>query len=161
DLSPFLFPDIRAPLTLEQEEQLLGALSSMHARFWDSPALDLRWLARPKNAIGLLDPRSGATEAAIADLPLDFGRALLRGWAAAVRNLPPAIVAALSRPAEEVARDWADLPRTLLHGDVKVANFALVGDGKVAAFDWAMMGAGPVSLDVGWYLAVNASRLAR
>ena len=48
-----------------------------------------------------------------------------------------------------------------MHGDVKVANFALVSDGGVAAFDWAMLGAGPCTIDLGWYLAVNASRLAR
>jgi hypothetical protein len=40
-----------------------------------------------------------------------------------------------------------------------VANFALLADGRVAAFDWAMVGTGPCAIDVGWYLAVNASRL--
>jgi hypothetical protein len=40
-----------------------------------------------------------------------------------------------------------------------VANFALLADGTVAAFDWAVAGAGPCTIDVGLYLAVNASRL--
>ena len=30
---------------------------------------------------------------------------------------------------------------------------------RVAAFDWAIAGAGPCTIDVGWYLAVNATRL--
>jgi len=46
-----------------------------------------------------------------------------------------------------------------VHGDAKVANFAIAPDGRVAAFDWAVVGAGPCTIDVGWYLAVNASRL--
>ena len=42
---------------------------------------------------------------------------------------------------------------------MKVANCALLGNGRVTAFDWAMVGTGPCTIDVGWYLAVNASRL--
>ena len=53
------------------------------------------------------------------------------------------------------------MPRTLIHGDVKVANFAFLPDARVAAFDWAMMGNAPASYDLGWYVAVNASRLTR
>jgi aminoglycoside phosphotransferase (APT) family kinase protein len=61
---------------------------------------------------------------------------------------------------ELVGRCAAGLPRTLLHGDAKVANFALLPTG-VAALDWSWVGAGPCTLDLGWYLAVNAGRLAR
>jgi aminoglycoside phosphotransferase (APT) family kinase protein len=49
----------------------------------------------------------------------------------------------------------------LVHGDVKVANFALIPGRGVTAFDWALIGSGPSTTDLGWYLAVNASRLAR
>jgi len=30
---------------------------------------------------------------------------------------------------------------------------------RIAAFDWAMVGACPVALDLGWHFAVNATRL--
>ena len=135
DLSPFLLPDVRTPLSEDEEELLLAALAGLHARFWSSPALDLPWLARAEQYAGLLD--------------------------AAVRHLPTAIAAGMTRPATEVARGWSALPRTLLHGDVKVANFAIMPSRTVAAFDWAMVGSGPATIDVGWYLGVNASRLAR
>jgi hypothetical protein len=161
DLTPFLLPDVRAPLSEEQEEQLVSALAGLHARFWSATALGLPWLARAHDYVGLLDLRSTERDGAVADLPAHLGAPVLQGWAIARRRLPGSITAALARPAVEAARDWADLPRTLLHGDTKVANFALLPDRKVAAFDWAMLGAGPVTLDVGWYLAVNASRLAR
>ena len=67
----------------------------------------------------------------------------------------------LGRPASVLAADCAGLPWTLLHGDAKVANFALLPGRRVAAFDWQLLGIGPATLDLGWYLAVNAGRLAR
>jgi aminoglycoside phosphotransferase (APT) family kinase protein len=60
-----------------------------------------------------------------------------------------------------LAAACAGLPATLLHGDAKVANFAILPSGRVAAFDWQLLGTGPATLDIGWYLAVNASRLTR
>jgi hypothetical protein len=161
DLSPFLLPDVRAPLSEEQEERLLTALAATHARFWSSAGLDLPWLARAEHYAGLLDSPSAAAGDAVAGLPAGLRQRVQLGWASARTHLPTSIAPALARPAVEAVRAWAGLPRTLLHGDVKVANFALMAAHKVAAFDWAMLGAGPVTVDVGWYLAVNASRLAR
>ena len=161
DLSPFLLPDARAPLREDQEEQLLAALAALHARFWFSPALELPWLARAEHYAALLDAHSAPSGDAATELPSPLRERVERGWATARRRLPVSVAAALARPAAEVAGSWASLPRTLLHGDVKVANFALVPEHSVAAFDWAMIGTGPAALDVGWYLAVNASRLAR
>jgi hypothetical protein len=161
DLSAHLFPDVRAPLGDEQEERLLGALATLHARFWGSPALELPWLARPEQFAGVLDARCAADPDARAALPDALRASVADGWAAAVKRLPPRVARVVTAPAAEVAWLWDDLPRTLLHGDAKVANFALLPDRRVAAFDWALLGAGPATIDVGWYLAVNATRLAR
>jgi hypothetical protein len=161
DLSAFLFPDVRAPLRKEEEERLLGALAGMHARFWNAPVLDLPWLARAKSYAGMLDAESAASHDALAALPAGLRERVQQGWAVALRHLPASVTATLARPAADTTRDWAGLPRTLLHGDVKVANFALRPNHGVAAFDWALVGSGPVTVDLGWYVAVNASRLAR
>jgi hypothetical protein len=160
DLSPFLLPDVRAPLSEDQEERLLVALAELHAQFWSSPALDLPWLARAQHYAGFLDSPSASSDSLIG-LPVALRERVRLGWAAASRHVPASIAAALARPAADVARDWITLPRTLLHGDVKVANFAIMPSRQVAAFDWAMLGTGPATVDVGWYLGVNASRLAR
>ena len=61
---------------------------------------------------------------------------------------------------QELAREWAELPHTLVHGDAKVANFAILPDRRVAAFDWSLVRWAPPSIDLGWYVAVNGSRLA-
>ena len=38
---------------------------------------------------------------------------------------------------------------------------AFLPEGKIAMFDWAAAGQGPCGIDLGWYIAVNATRLAR
>jgi len=165
DLSPFLFPDVRQPLTDDQEERLLGAIAALHATFWTEPSstsvpLDLPLLARPEHHVGLLDACCAADAEAAATLPSSLRDSVQRGWTAALERLPARLFALMTTPANEMAPFWEGLPRTLVHGDVKVANFALMPDGRVAAFDWALVSAGPASIDIGWYLAVNASRLA-
>jgi len=157
DLSDHLLPDVRAPLSAEQETTLLGTLARMHARFWDrAPAC--AWLTRLEDYCDLLPPSYDC-----ALLPPALREHVTGGWAAAMARVPADVAETLTRPGCEWAHEWDDLPKTMLHGDVKVANFAIVrndrGDDKVAAFDWAMCGAGPCSVDLGWYLAVNASRL--
>jgi aminoglycoside phosphotransferase (APT) family kinase protein len=78
----------------------------------------------------------------------------------AFRHLPAAQASVLRQPAETLAARARDLPHTLVHGDCKVANFAFLPDGRVTAFDWALAARAPVTLELGWYLAVNASRVS-
>ena len=161
DVTAELLPDARAPLSEYQEDALLGSLARLHALFWDPSAPAFSWLMRPAQYCDILAPSLLSDRAAVAVLSSTLRESVPHGWELALARLPPAIVPALTRPGVEWEHVWADIPRTLLHGDVKVANFALFGDGGVAAFDWALVGTGPCTIDVGWYLAVNASRLTR
>ncbi len=158
DLADDLLPDARTPLAYAQEGALLDALATLHARHWESPALDLPWLARPGQLLGMLGPRA-AVEVASRQGPHPFFEKVAEGWTAALERLPDRIAALLTQAPEELSARYADLPRTLVHGDCKVANFAPLPDGRVAAFDWSCLAAGSPGLEVGWYLAVNASRL--
>jgi hypothetical protein len=158
DLSSDLLPDVREPLSEPQESALLGALARLHARFWGrAPAID--WLVRPAQYCEVLAPCVAADPRAVAVLSSSLRDTVPRGWASALGRLPAAAARHLTCSGLEWERLWADLPRTVVHGDAKVANFALLADGRVAAFDWAMAGTGPCGIDLGWYLAVNASRL--
>jgi hypothetical protein len=161
DLSEHLAPDVREPIHVEQEEGLLGALATLHARFWDSPALDLPWLARAQHFAGLLDAPSAVNGDALAVLPSALRANVERGWAIALRKVPHRIAAALMTPAAEIAERWAGLPMTVVHGDSKVANCAFLPGRRVALFDWALLGAAPPTIDLGWYVAINATRLTR
>lgn len=160
DLTVHLFPDVREPLRDEQQERLLLSLATLHARFWSSPMLGLSLLARPQHYAGMLDARCAADPGAGGALPDALRESVTRGWRIALQRLPPEVTRVLAAPAADLAELWDVLPWTLLHGDAKVANFALLPDQRVAAFDWALLGAGPATIDIGWYLAVNATRLS-
>ncbi len=160
DLSDHLLPDIDEPIAVADEDALLSALAALHARYWESDVLRLPWLAAPAVRFALLGPMA-STEEARRPSPDAFFDDVRRGWEMAFSRLPPHVKDLLSRPASVLAADCAGLPWTLLHGDAKVANFALLPGRRVAAFDWQLLGVGPATLDLGWYLAVNAGRLAR
>lgn len=157
DVGDGLLPDVREPLTTAQETSLLSALARLHAHYWDAGLSPIEWLVRPAQWCDLLAPVPDGDQAR-APLPPVLRDAVPHGWSVALDRLPAAVAADLTRPGSEWQHLWRDLPHTLVHGDAKVANFALVGD-EVAAFDWALAGAAPCTIDVGWYLAVNASRL--
>lgn len=113
--------------------------------------------ARSDQLLGLLN---AATLESLAERGFPHpvvGRAYA-GWRVAFERLPERAAALLREAPESLAERGARLPRTLTHGDSKVANFALMPDGRVAAFDWAVVGAGPVANELGWHLAV-ATRL--
>lgn len=160
DLTPHLFPDVREPLAVPAEDALLGALAAMHARFWESPALELPWLTAPRIYGSVLGPGAGADEAR-REAPHPMFVRVEAGWRHALAHVPAPVAGLLARPDEAYADAIRGLPRTLVHGDVKVANFAILPDGRVTAFDWQLVGAAPASVDLGWYLAINASRLVR
>jgi hypothetical protein len=158
DLSDHLFPDVREPVDAPREDALLAALARLHARFWETEALRCNpGLLRPAAYHRLLGP--GAAER-LPYPPPALQERMRRGWEVALNRLPPHAAEALRTDAV-LAEACQGLPHTLLHGDPKVANLVVLGDGRVSAFDWAMIGAGPATIELGWYLAVNASRLAR
>jgi len=161
DVGPHLFPDVREPIALGHEDDLLAALARLHARFWRSPALSISWLARASSTSELIVPAVLDDAAALALMPPPLRERLRVGWDAALSRVSARAAGVLRLPAKVFHQAWADLPQTLVHGDVKVANFAPIPKRGVAAFDWALVGAGPSTTDLGWYLGVNASRLAR
>jgi phosphotransferase family enzyme len=159
DLTPYLLPDVREPLIERQEQLIVRALTRLHAMYWDSPILELPWLTQSVSYWSLLGPERMGQEITSQVLPPKLFETFVHGWQAAFRLLPAGVVKALSVEEQEAVYRWSHLRSTLLHGDVKVANFALRSNGEISAFDWALVGRGPVSVDLGWYIAVNATRL--
>jgi hypothetical protein len=159
DLTSALLPDVRAPLSRGDEDLLLRSLARLHALFWARPR-PASWLASSGTYCSLLSAgRPGGPDVEHL-LPASLHSTILTGWREVFRRVPPGVAHLLRRPVHELEREWTDLPHTIVHGDAKVANFAILPEGRVAAFDWALVGWAPPSIDVGWYLAVNASRLA-
>lgn len=160
DLSAILLPDDATPMTSSQEDALLRSLAALHARYWESEALSLAWLAPLAARFHILHPTSGREEMARPDVAPVFAL-VHRGWELALRNVPARLAELLQQPAEVTASQYVHLPQTLLHGDTKIANFGFGANGEIAAFDWATMGRGPSTVDLGYCLAINAARFAR
>jgi hypothetical protein len=161
DLGAHVFSDVREPIPRSHEDELLTALARLHARFWRSPALSIPWLGRASLTSEMVCPTVLDDATALALMPPALRERLRLGWDAALTRLSARAADVLRCPAQTVQEAWDDLPHALVHGDVKVANFAPIPGRGVAAFDWALIGAGPSTTDLGWYLGVNASRLAQ
>ena len=151
DLSDALLPDVDEPISEAQEDALLAAQACLHARYWGAPELRLPWLTPPAARFAVIGPRAAGEEAArpASARYAPFFEMMQRGWEAALRRLRPEEAELVSLPPERLAARCADLPWTLLHGDTKVGNLAWCADGRVAAFDWEIVGVGPPTLDLG------------
>jgi hypothetical protein len=156
DLGAYLQPAERR-LSPEREDAFLHGLAALHARFWQSDSIDLSWLAPLSVRFSILAP--GAADEELCrhpDHPLF--RAVERGWELTLARVPPIVRRLLLLPAEEAASHYHYLPQTLLHGDAKTGNCAFLPDGKITVFDWATPGPGPATLDLYYFLAVDARR---
>lgn len=159
DLSSGLFPDEKKPLPIADQDIMLDKLAQLHAHYWENEQIkDLTWLHNASDFIYLMGP--------LDHLPFEGGFAkniqthIKNGWEATLPLLPSAIRESLLKPPGEITSRWSDLPKTLVHGDTKVANFAKAGNGELSLLDWAFAGYVPCTFDIGWFIAVNASRLA-
>lgn len=161
DLSPSLFPNVREPISAKDETLIIEALARMHAHYWEAPALHtLPQLHQPADYLYIMGPLDH--EAPEPGEPQEGIEYWVRtGWDAVFRQLPSDLSQFLQESPPILFARWNDLPMTLLHGDMKLANIAILPDDKVAVFDWAFVGVGPCTFDLGWYLAVNATRLAQ
>ncbi len=107
----------------------------------------------------LLSPASAAGYAADGNL---VGDRFLDGWAAFRREAPAAAIDLVERldadPAPLLAA-LATLPARGLHGDLKLANVALMSEDRVAFIDWQMTLRAPVAVELGWFLVSNSGSL--
>ena len=93
---------------------------------------------------------------------LAVGGRFLAGWDAFDRLAPSGarqLIADLSGDPAPLLDALARLPSTGLHGDLKLANVALLDDGRVAFIDWQMMALAPIAVELGWMLVSNSANL--
>ena len=158
DLSNYLFPDVRNPISHKEEDLLLYHLARMHAHYWQHELLSQPWLAKQDIFFSFLGPHAVAEEKASGrEHPIFVP--VQEGWDLALQFLPTDLASFLLNP--PVEKIMLGLPKTLVHGDSKLANFAILPDEKISAFDWTLIAAAPPACEMGWYISVNASRLAR
>jgi hypothetical protein len=90
---------------------------------------------------------------------LSVGDRFLAGWDAFDRLAPPAardLIEGLAGHPEALLAALDRLPSVGLHGDLKLANVALHGNGAVGLIDWQLVTLAPVALELGWFLVSNS-----
>ena len=101
--------------------------------------------------------------AAYASAGNPVGQRFLAGWDAFDRRAPAAaraLVDVLSENPAPLVSALAGLPSVGLHGDLKLANIAMLPDDRVGFIDWQMTMRAPIAVDLGWFLVSNSGSLA-
>jgi hypothetical protein len=90
------------------------------------------------------------------------GERFLEGWAAFDARASAAardLVQSLGTDPTPLVAALGGLPSVGLHGDLKLANVALLPDDAVAFIDWQMTLQAPVAVELGWFLVANSASL--
>lgn len=160
NLSATLLPWDR-PVSAEALDRVLGGIAALHDR---PPAgigiPDEPWWSCPlRERVTLISRRSLERPGPARDA---VGARILPGWDAWDRRATPAardLIASLDAAPEPLVGALRSLPRTLLHGDMKLANVGLAADGSVQLVDWQMALVGPIAVELGWLLVSNVAAL--
>jgi hypothetical protein len=148
------------PATLNR---VLDAVARLHAMRWADyrpTTADWGWPWCPLRERLLLLSRPAAERYRAEGLAV--GDRFLAGWDAFDRTASAAartLILGLASDPSPLLAALGRLPATGLHGDLKLANVALLDDGRVALIDWQMMSLAPVAVELGWLLASNSSSL--
>jgi hypothetical protein len=157
DVSADLVPAGSGSISLELHRRFLSHMAQMHAAYIDfANGADLFPLA---HQYVMLTPTMAALEAArngMDPVPPAVGA----GWRAMRTRHPREAQALLDLALDPspLVRALAVGPQTLIHSDWKLGNLGSTPDATVL-LDWDRCGAGPPTVDLAWYLAVNCDRL--
>jgi hypothetical protein len=147
--------------------RVLRATARLHAIPWSrvlesalagDDRVSAPWCPLPER-LTLLAPASAARYAAD-DNPV--GHRFLAGWDAFDRLAAPSarnLVARLGADPSALVAALETLPALGLHGDLKLANIALLPDEAVAFIDWQMTLQAPVAVELGWFVVSNSGSL--
>ena len=90
------------------------------------------------------------------------GERFLAGWDAFDRRAPQAasdLIARLTADVGPLVDALGRLPAAGLHGDLKLANVALLSEDRIAFIDWQMTLEAPIAVELGWLLVSNSGSL--
>lgn len=147
--------------------RVLQAIARLHAVPWSrsvESALERDSLPPPPwcplaERLTLLTPQAAARYQAEGN---PVGDRFMAGWDALKSAAPPDawdLVERLGSDPSPLVLALEVLPWVGLHGDLKLANVALLPDGKVGFIDWQMTMRGPVAVELGWFLVSNSGSL--
>jgi len=139
---------------------LVGALTGLHARYWEQketldslPLVPLEaniaYFAEPAAALGGRVPAEGWVKEVIDNF------VVLKPFLPVFLELLGSADANFYLDLCKHRADWVaalgELPQTLVHGDIRRANVAPLAAGMVSIFDWDLASCAPAANDLTWY----------
>lgn len=158
DLTGTLIP-WEQPIDIPTLDRVLDALAALHREPWHRQLPPGFPWTDPARRLTLLT-RSAAAAYDAEGLP--FARRFLGGWDAYARLAQPrarAVIERLTADPGPLLTAFGRLPASGLHGDLKLGNVGLAGDGSVPIIDWQMTLVAPVAVELGWFLVANVAGL--
>jgi hypothetical protein len=159
DLSAAMVPEGDEPLAPERNRAYLETMAALAARTWDWP--DASALTPLANRWTWFGQANLARERA-AGYPDAVPRIAAEGWERFAERAPAGLVPTVERlrtDASPLVAAVRTTPWAFVHGDWKLGNVGTADDGRTVLIDWTYAGIAPVAHDLGWYLALNRSRL--
>jgi hypothetical protein len=159
DVGELLVPEGDDPVPLKQHAAFVDHMAELAARLWgwtDTVGLtppSIRWSLFGDDMLACERERGW---------PDAVPPIAARGWRAFAQRAPGDMrdaVRELRRAPWVLADAQATTPSTFLHGDWKMGNLGSHPDGRTILLDCAYPGEGPACSELGWYLAINRSRL--
>jgi hypothetical protein len=146
--------------------RVLRSIARLHAVPWSREAETPReddagsppWCPLAERLL-LLAPSSAAAYQADGNA---VGNRFMAGWEAFRRLTPEGandLVDRLDLDPSPLVGALSRLPSLGLHGDLKLANVALLPDEVVGLIDWQMTLRAPVAVEMGWFLVSNSGAL--
>ena len=146
------------PYTSAQVYAFSEALSALHAKFWEHPALedpdlglcDISGMLRTLSPENARRYQEGSGSPGWTDWVIDNNALLLEMVAQDVADA----LGELQDNLQPLLKALGSGPRTLLHGDFQDRNLGLIhnGQSRVVLFDWGLAGYGLPTVDLGWFL---------
>lgn len=157
DIAPSLLPP--GPIGESTLDTIIAAMAALHATVLPPGAMEAPYWCGLAERLTLLTP-AGADVAARCGAPVAAD--LVAGWALFRRHATPRgleTIDALAADPAPLVGALGMLEPALLHGDLKLDNIGVDGDGRIWLIDWAMALVAPPAVDLAWFLAVNSRRL--
>jgi hypothetical protein len=146
-------------------DRVLRAMAGLHVlpadvlvRTADGVDVDPPWCALPER-LALLSPTAATRYASEGN---KVGERFLAGWDAFANRATGAareLVDRLDRDPGPLVTALERLPSVCVHGDLKLANVALLPGDLVTFIDWQMALRAPVAVEMGWFLVSNSGSL--
>ncbi|MFF2805189.1 phosphotransferase family protein [Streptomyces sp. NPDC058051] len=139
-------------------ESIVSAMAELHADRFSAP--EHHWCR--------LDDRLLLLTSGTSALPVEHDvrgltREVAAGWELFDRRAPRHVRSLLHAVRDDVGlllTSLDKLPTTSLHGDLKLDNMGVDRTGVLWLIDWALAVRGPACVELGWFMAANAGRLA-